>query len=687
MQHQHQPSLEDPYMYQNWRTGQASSAPLTVRQLCRLLCPPSASAAAAAATATATAVAANSTSIVTADTPVIGYDPATGQYSSEGWVAARTVPVLREAGASWYYEVSAAVGGNKGGGADAGKNSSQVKGPVSARELSRLLELANTDDANNGNNGSDDVIDGLTRVWSSDIASFSDEDSPLQDQQQQQQQWKSISELPYLRLALDAFEGSHPTWGKDSASSIMVTGQKKEQQQSNGSAAASDDQLQTYDEAAMTYDAGGIGTNGGDHTSYTDETAQVEIGGGDEEGLSKQEADDLEAFLTATAQAGDDADGADGNNGEEEEEYESDGGTRYVRDAQTGGWIHEDLAPKKKARASSSRTVNSSDRTVHHANRDLSADAKSDGGASTTRGADNNKAGAVALAGRKRKKKAKFSAKNAKCWVYVTGLPYDTDEDELAKYFGRVGVLDLDPETQHPKIKLYRRRKGDSTGPEGSLKGDASICYARAESIDLALQFLDESYLRSDSKEKLRVQRAKFEQHGNKFEYRGRISNAKRKVAKLAALQAVGWDEGENGRITGGKKGLCIIVLKGMFDLVELKNEGEDKVLTALEQELRKICEPLGDVEKITAFSKNPEGVIVVKFGKPTAASDAIAQYHGKMINGRRIDASFWDGVTDYTVREEEKEEKEENKRLDEFGKWLDNQEELPDEFNLNVEG
>ena len=667
-------------MYQNRRTGQASSAPLTVRQICRLLCPPSSS---------ASITAGNSTSIVTADSPVIGYDPATGQYSSEGWVAARTVPVLREAGASWYYEVSVAVGGDKSGGSGAGRNGSQVKGPVSARELSRLLEVANTtDDADNGNNGSDDVIDGLTRVWSSDIASSSDEDSPSQDQQQQQQ-WKSISELPYLRLALDAFEGSHPTWAKDSASSIMVTGQKKEEQQSNGSAAASDNQLQKYDEAAMTYDAGGIGTNGGDHTSNTDETAQVEIGRGDEEGLSKQEADDLEAFLTATAQAGDDADGADGNKGEEEEEeYESDGGTRYVRDAQTGGWIHEDLAPKKKSGANSSRTVSSSDRTVHHANRDLSKDAKSDGGASSTRGADNdNKAGAVALAGRKRKKKAKFSAKNAKCWVYVTGLPYDTDEDEVAKYFGRVGVLDLDPETQHPKIKLYRRRKGDSAGPEGSLKGDASICYARAESVDLALQFLDESYLRSDSKEKLRVQRAKFEQHGNKFEDRGRISNAKRKVAKLAALQAVGWDEGENGRITGGKKGLCIIVLKGMFDLVELKNEGEDKVLTALEQEIRKECEPLGDVEKITAFSKNPEGVIVVKFGKPTAASDAIAQYHGKMRSGRRIDASFWDGVTDYTVREEEKEEKEENKRLDEFGKWLDNQEELPEEFNLNVEG
>lgn len=599
-------------------------------------------------------------------------------------MAARTAPVLKEASASWYYEVSTAAGAEDGTGSN--NSSSQVKGPISARELSRLLEVAknnNNDDGDNVN-GSDDIIDGLTRVWSSDIAAASTS-SPTDkgESSSQEQQWKSISELPFLRLALEAFEGSHPTWAinETTASSTMKgeNGQKQE-----GSGTKVDDQVQTYDEAAMTYDAGGSGGSGAD---YADPKAQVTAGADkeEEEALSKREADDLEAFLNATAQAGgDDADGAGGNDEEEEEEYESDCGTRYVRDAQTGGWIHEDLAPKKKTAA-----VGSSDRTVHHANRGPAFDTKSDGGKSTTNsaGANNKTAavGGVALAGRKRKKKGKFSAKNAKCWVYVTGLPYDTDEDELAKYFGRVGVLDLDPETQHPKIKLYRRRKGDSTGPEGSLKGDASICYARAESVDLALQFLDDSFLRPDSKKKLSVQRAKFEQHGDKFEDRGRISNAKRKVAKLAALQAVGWDEGENGRITGGKKGLCIIVLKGMFDLVELKNEGEDKVLSALEQEIRKECEPLGDVEKITAFSKNPEGVIVIKFGQPTAASDAIAKYHGTMRRGRRIDASFWDGVTDYTVRDEEKETKEETKRLDDFGKFLDNQD-LPEEFHLKVE-
>ena len=53
--------------------------------------------------------------------------------------------------------------------------------------------------------------------------------------------------------------------------------------------------------------------------------------------------------------------------------------------------------------------------------------------------------------------------------------------------------------------------------------------------------------------------------------------------------------------------------------------------------------------------------------------------------NGRKIEASYWDGVTDFTCRDVEKEEKETEQRLDEFGDWLENQD-LPDEFKLQVE-
>ncbi|KAL7458837.1 hypothetical protein ACHAWC_010670, partial [Mediolabrus comicus] len=268
-------------------------------------------------------------------------------------------------------------------------------------------------------------------------------------------------------------------------------------------------------------------------------------------------------------------------------------------------------------------------------------------------------------------------------WIYITGLPHDTNVDELHTYFSKVGIIDIDPESLKPKIKLYR------DGKVGELKGDASICYARPESVELALQILDENLFRDGAI--LSVQRAKFEQRGDdntgdnksrtQRKQRRVISEAKRRVARLAAIQAVGWDEGENGRIAGGLKGLRIIVLMNMFDPKEL----------VLEREIHTKCEEIGAVEKITIFSKHPAGVVIVKFVKPNDASDAVKAFNGKVWEGaigRKVEASFWDGITDYTaggVEDAEKEMKENEKRLDKFGDWLEEQE-LPEEFQLRVE-
>ena len=205
----------------------------------------------------------------------------------------------------------------------------------------------------------------------------------------------------------------------------------------------------------------------------------------------------------------------------------------------------------------------------------------------------------------------------------------------------------------------------------------------------------------------LHVERAKFEQHGTKFvnDRKNLVSNAKRKVAKLAAIQAVDWGAGGeeedgvgdfNGRLTGGRKGLRIIVLKHLFDPRTMASEKEeDTHLEELSEKLRSKCEEeFGVVEKITAFSKNPDGVVIVKFALPSAASKAVKQLDGtyweeNRTNLRReekIKASFWDGVTDYTIRDEVQEAKETEKRHEEFGQWLESQQELPEELRLQTE-
>jgi len=522
-----------------------------------------------------------------------------------------SIPILREAcGMLWFYE------DRNYGSADnnEGNNNDVTKGPVTARNLAELMA---------GGNCSIETRVYCANAQQNETAAATSE-------------WKPIKELMPLHMAIEALTEAKamPTYWP--ASNEDVTN--------------------------MTFD---------------DKTANKSDRNAEEENNVSQEeiADELKAFLSSTDHLATHAETTqrDEDDDDDEEEYESDGGTRYVKDHRTGNWIHEALAPKKEKKENSN--------------------AKNKNG--STASAEN--ATALAAGTKKRKRnKPKFSAKNARCWIYVTGLPPDTDEDEVATYFSKVGILELDPETQKPKVKLYRYKKGeageDGKDKAGMLKGDASICYARPESVELALQILDENLYRDGAF--LSVQKAKFEQHGSAFDEntggkQGRrvVSEAKRKVARLAALQAVGWDEGENGRIAGGLKGLRIVVLMNMFDPKDLENDVNDEKLAGLDRDLHTECQELGSVEKITVFSKHPAGVVIVKFAQPNAASDAVTHFNGKILqNGKAVEASFWDGVTDYTMRDVEKEEKDTEKRLDEFGDWLENQE-LPDEFKLRVDG
>lgn len=559
-------NLQTPFLYQNRNTGQPSSAPLTARQLCRILCPVNA--------------AATASGLITPQTLLLGFDATTNTYDPNGWRCASSIPILKETCCSWYYE-------HDGG----------VKGPVSTRALANLK------------------LDEKTRVFGATSAVDSNNETSASE-------WTSIKDLQYLQLAFETLieSNSMPTsWPADGSGGEEV--------------------------ANMTFD------------NTENEKAEDDAG---EPTQQQDVADELEAFLSSTDHLAPHA-GTGGNGGgdseDDNEEYESDGGTKYVKDFRTGIWVHEDLAPNKEK---------TSDASKQQAKKPAEAGAK-----------------------KRKRNKPKFSAKNMKCWVYVTGLPKDTDEEEVAAYFSKVGILDLDPESQKPKVKLYREKK-DKKGT-GPLKGDASICYARAESVDLALQILDENLFRDGAT--LSVQRAKFEQQGGDFENgsnnngRRMVSEAKRKVARLAALQAVGWDEGENGRIAGGLKGLRIVVLMNMFDPKELEKDENDEKLGRLEKEVHLECQDIGVVEKITVFSKHPAGVIIVKFEKPNDAIDAVSKFNGEIRpNGRKVEAHYWDGVTDYTVRDAEKEAKDAEQRLDQFGDWLENQE-LSEEFQLKVEG
>ena len=552
--------LERVFLHQSPTTGQVSAAKLTLRQLCRLLCP-------------ANAEASNN---VTAPVQVLEVLP-DGTYSPSGWEPTHNLPILREALSQWYYED------------DAG----ETKGPLTCRQVAEQISSSSSASSNHES----------TRFYSTLTGS-----------------WKALTEIPDLQAALKAFETPKP----DSAAAAPVE----------------------YDPTAMAFPV----------VPEDDES-------NNQPAVGSHVQEELEAFLASTDKLGNQGSAVDEDADADDEAYESDGGTRYVRDWRTGNFVHEDLVAPRPA-------------TSNNNNNSKTAPNESQNNKRST----NNNAPAGGAPSKKRKK-PKFAAKNAKNWVYMTGLPPDATEDEVATFFSKVGILDLDPETQRPKVKVYRHKEGAQAG-QG--KGDGSVCYARPESVELALSVLDEAPFRpeKDLKALVRVQRAKFEQRGDLIDGgRQQVSIAKRKVAQLAVKQAMDWDGGEyNGRLTGGMKGLRIIVLQPMFE-----RGVTDEVLESLEKEIHSDCETCGAVEKITVFASNPRGVVIVKFTQPTAASEAVKLWDGREFDGRKVKATFWDGVTDYTVRNEAKEEADMEKRHEEFGEWLESQD-LPEEFRLQVD-
>lgn len=110
-----------------------------------------------------------------------------------------------------------------------------------------------------------------------------------------------------------------------------------------------------------------------------------------------------------------------------------------------------------------------------------------------TGGRVNNKKVKPALEPRERKNTA----------VYVTSLPLDTTVQEVHDVFSRCGVIAEEIDRGKPRIKLY-------TDDDGNFKGDALILYFRAESVDLAIQLLDDTEFRLGDGQKMKVAAADF---------------------------------------------------------------------------------------------------------------------------------------------------------------------------------
>ncbi|KAJ3175739.1 hypothetical protein HK101_010591, partial [Irineochytrium annulatum] len=88
--------------------------------------------------------------------------------------------------------------------------------------------------------------------------------------------------------------------------------------------------------------------------------------------------------------------------------------------------------------------------------------------------------------------------------IYVQNLPSDATHEEIQSTFEKYGILMEDLSTGKSRIKLY-------TDTNGHFKGDALITYFKEESVQLAIDMMDDCEFRYGSG-KIKVSKAEFKE-------------------------------------------------------------------------------------------------------------------------------------------------------------------------------
>jgi HIV Tat-specific factor 1 len=375
---------------------------------------------------------------------------------------------------------------------------------------------------------------------------------------------------------------------------------------------------------------------------------------------------------------------SEGEDGVKDKEkfFTSDDGTPYVWDDATDGWKkataeeakrikQEMLEAEQDGTDGNLKRKREPDKGTNVASAD---DAGKDGpGKNEEGGKEDGQSATEEKKKKKKKKKSKWrNTKNSKnTWVYFQGVADDSTEEEVVNFFKKCGIVALDMDGT-PKIKFYREE-------DGRLKGDGRICYLKPESVVLAIDLLNEDQIRPGVI--VKVQAAHFEQKGDAF-VKKVVNNQEKKRQKVKSFemeQSLSWEEGPG---TGSKNALRIIAIKHLFNAQQASTPG---FFEQLEEDISQECLKLGEIEKLTIFSKSLEGVVAVKFKDPFAATQCVELMHKRFFDERQLECFFWDGVENFAAKPQEDGEEDPSKREDAFGDWLDNQE-VPEDLQPEVE-
>lgn len=189
--------------------------------------------------------------------------------------------------------------------------------------------------------------------------------------------------------------------------------------------------------------------------------------------------------------------------------------------------------------------------------------------------------------------------------MFVTNLPLDAAADEIAEVFSRYGVLQEDAQGA-PRIKLYHDEETHA------FKGEALVVYFKPESVDLAVQLLDETYLRESKGIRtgtpMHVEKAEFRTEepvkAPEGEKKRGLSDIERRQLQKRLNRMNNkindWDSSGDESAPRTLSTARTLILKKMFTLAELEQDAT--LLLDLKQDVRDECASLGEVTNVVLW-------------------------------------------------------------------------------------
>jgi hypothetical protein len=167
----------------------------------------------------------------------------------------------------------------------------------------------------------------------------------------------------------------------------------------------------------------------------------------------------------------------------------------------------------------------------------------------------------------------------------------------------------------------------------------------------------------------------------------GAGSSAAARVRAAEQRAALSWAEEGDESI-----GLRTVVLRNVFDPAELAGDASGELADDLAQDVAHEAVRHGEVKSLELRSKF--GAVTIEYASAGAATAALAAFGGRFFGGRRIAAGFYDGC-EFDAKRKDGEgaaaaaaaapargsggvkEADEEARLDDFGAWLEAQEQI----------